>query len=122
MASQNGTTAGWWRMAWMAACFPAFCHPGIPTARAQDGKSQPRTVKAVVQTRPGGPMHEAEMAVHEAPVDLPMVGASEASLDDDDLVLGVVVDGQPVAYPVRYLAMFEVVNSRAGKKPLAPTW
>ena len=46
----------------------------------------------------------------------------EAGLDDQDLVLGMVRDGQAMAWPIRYLAMYEVVNSKAGKKPVAPTW
>ncbi len=81
-----------------------------------------RTVKGRVQTRPGGPLEEAEVAVHEVPVNLPSVGAKETSLKEDDLVLGVVVEGQAMAYPIRYLALHEVVNNRVGETPLAPTW
>ena len=90
---------------------------------AQESRPQPRTtVKANVQMRPGGEREEAEMPVFESPVDLPIVAADASQLADDDLVLGVVVDGAAMAWPIRYLAMYEVVNSRAGKRPLAPTW
>ncbi len=41
---------------------------------------------------------------------------------NDDLVLGVVVDGKAMAYPIRYLAMSEVLNDRVGDTPLAPSW
>ncbi len=67
-------------------------------------------------------MRDVEVAVHQVPSDLPSVAAEAADLSDTDLVLGVVVNGKPVAFPVRYLAMFEVVNSRVGGTPLAPTW
>lgn len=102
----------------------------IFSARAQEKqkvepaaeKPAQRTVRGVMQTRPGGPLQKAEVAVHPVPTDLPLVPAAEAQLDDAELVLGVVLDGQAVAYPVRYLAMFEVVDARVGKTPVAPTW
>ncbi len=81
-----------------------------------------RHVDARVQTRLGGPVEETRMAVHPVPVDPRRVPASEAGLADDELVLGVEVAGRPVAYPVRYLALYEVVNDRVGDTPLAPTW
>jgi len=63
-----------------------------------------------------------EMRIHEAPVDPNSVAADAAQLQDDELVLGVVVDGQPMAYPIRYLATVEVLNDRVGDTSLAPTW
>ncbi len=75
-----------------------------------------------MQARPGGLVEEMEMPVSEAPVDLPSVSADKARLKDNDLVLGVVVEGQAMAYPVRYLALYEVVDSRVGQTPVAPTW
>ncbi len=89
---------------------------------AEPARDQLRTVKAFVQPRPGKPREEIDMAVHTVPVDLPTVEASKAPLDDDDLVLGVELDGQTVAYPIRFLSMFEVINSRVGKTPVAPSW
>jgi len=95
----------------------------IEPVTAQESQPEPRTtVKAYVQMRPGGERQEAEMPVFESPVDLPIVAATEAELEDDDLVLGVVSDGKAMAWPIRYLAIYEVVNSKAGKKPVAPTW
>ncbi len=90
---------------------------------AQESQPELRTkVKAYVQMHPGGEREEAEMPVYESPVDLPIVAAPEAELEDDDLVLGVLSEGKAMAWPIRYLAMYEVVNSKAGKKPVAPTW
>jgi hypothetical protein len=82
----------------------------------------PETIRARVQTHPGGPVVETDMPVHRVPTDLPSVPAAEAPLEDHDLVLGVVVDGTAKAYPIRYLALHEVVDDRVGDLPVAPTW
>ena len=79
-------------------------------------------VRTRVQARPGGPIEEIEMRVHESPSDLLSLRASAAELGDDELVLGVVQNGAAMAYPIRYLAMFEVANDRVGGVPIAPTW
>ena len=81
-----------------------------------------RTVRGVMQDRPGAPERLVEVGVHEVPVDPPSVSAAEAALGDDELVLGVVIDGRAMAYPIRYLALTEVVDDRVGDTPLAPTW
>lgn len=91
-------------------------------AAADEGSTADRTIRTRVQVRPGGPVEEVEMGVHEVPVDPPSVSADEADLDDDELVLGLVLDGRPIAYPIRYLATTEVVNHRVGDTPLAPSW
>jgi hypothetical protein len=85
-------------------------------------QEQERKVRARVQAHPGGPIEDVEMSVHEVPVDPKTVSTDEANLEDDELVLGLVIEGQPIAYPIRYLAMFEVINDRVGDTPLAPTW
>lgn len=82
----------------------------------------PSHVRATVQRRPGAPHEEMDMAVHAAPTDLETRAADEVDLDADELVLGVVVEGRPVAYPVRYLALSEVVNDRVAETPIAPSW
>ena len=43
-------------------------------------------------------------------------------LHDDDLVLGVVHNELPIAFPIRYLALYEVIDHVHGDLPLAPTW
>jgi len=88
----------------------------------QEAPPKPRTVHATVQPRPGSPEKEVDMPVYPVPVDPPIVAAKDAKLADDELVLGVVADGQAMAFPVRTLSRFEVVNSRVGKTPVAPTW
>jgi len=82
----------------------------------------PHSVKGTMQPRPGAPMAEVEVAVHKSPTDLPIIPAKDAQLQDDDLILGVEKDGQAVAFPVRFLAMYEIVDSQVGDLPVAPTW
>lgn len=80
------------------------------------------SVRAVVQSRPGGPVEEVDMAIHEVPVDPRNVAADEVDFQDDELVLGLVIDGRAMAYPIRYLSLFELVNDRIGKTAITPTW
>lgn len=93
-----------------------------PGVWAVGEEKEPRTVRATVQLRPGGPVEEVDMPVHESPVDPRAVPADEADLAPDDLVLGVVEDGCAMAWPIRYLALYEVVNDRVAELPVAPTW
>lgn len=81
-----------------------------------------KKVTAEVQTRPGGPIEEASMDVFEVPVDPLWASADEVRLDDNELVLGVLVDGQAVAYPLRWLSLYEAMNDRVGDAHLTPTW
>jgi len=41
---------------------------------------------------------------------------------DEDMVIGVVIDGQSRAYPVRYLAYHHMLNDRLGRTALLPTY
>ena len=84
--------------------------------------SKKDTVTAVVQMEIGGHPREVEMPVHPVPVDPESLPAGEADLEEGEIVLGVVQDGQPMAYPIRYLALSEVLNDRVGQVSLAPTW
>ena len=93
---------------------------GAMDAAGQDGAQ--KKIRARVQAHPGGPIEDVEMDVHEVPVDPETVTADEATLEDDELVLGLVIEGEAIAYPIRYLAMYEVVNDRVGDTPIAPTW
>jgi len=62
------------------------------------------------------------MPIQRVPVDPDSVAAEDSPLDDDDLVLGVVLDGRAMAYPIRYLALHEVIDDQVGDTPLASTW
>jgi len=86
------------------------------------GDESSRSIHVRVQPRPGAPVEDVDMKVHPSPVDLRSVSADEATLDEDELVLGIVADGQAMAYPIRYLAMYEIVNDLVGDAAVAPSW
>ena len=109
----------------IAVISPSPCYPYPEDPEAPSEKVVPparKTVKGRMQTRPGGPFWDVEVEVHEVPDDLPSVPAAAAPLADSDLVLGVVVGGHPMAYPIRYLALFEIIDDRIGDIPVAPSW
>lgn len=93
-----------------------------PPEATDPPKPEVRIIRALVQPRPGAEVEEVDMKVHPSPTELTSVGAADAPLTDEDLVLGVIVDGRAMAYPVRYLAMYEIVDDRVGETPIAPSW
>lgn len=95
---------------------------GVACAGESEEPKPDRTIATTVQIRPGGPAEEVEMPVFAAPVDPLRLPAEQVDLPASDLVLGVVAGGLPVAYPIRYLALSEVVDDRVGDLPVAPTW
>ena len=50
------------------------------------------------------------------------VSAEEADLADDQLVLGVAIDGQAKAYPIAVLNGREMVNDELANIPILATW
>ena len=121
--------AAWFTLACLAVLGPVPPAAAIPakeraeTPREEKTPPSPRkTVRGYMQSRPGGPMWDVEVEVHEVPDDLPSVPAETAPINDGDLVLGIVIDGRPMAYPIRFLAMFEVIDDRVGTTPVAPSW
>lgn len=66
------------------------------------------TVRAEVQLRPGGPVEEMEMEVHEVPVDPPTVPATEVDLEEDELV----IEGEAWFFPLRELDEVETPLER----------
>jgi hypothetical protein len=48
--------------------------------------------------------------------------ADEAPLDDDELVMGVEVEGEAKAYPITVLRSREMVNDELGGIPILATW
>lgn len=50
------------------------------------------------------------------------VSAQEAPLIDDELVMGVVIDGDARAYPVTVMRFREIVNDEIGGWPVLVTW
>jgi hypothetical protein len=50
------------------------------------------------------------------------VGADQIDWDDDTLVLGVAIDDEARAYPIRSLNRREIVNDRIADTPLLASW
>ena len=57
-------------------------------------------------------------------VDPEIVSAKEAPMEDGDMVMGIVHNGEARAYPVNYMngPMNEVVNDNLGGTAIAPSW
>jgi Protein of unknown function (DUF3179) len=49
-------------------------------------------------------------------------GEGATQLRPDDLVIGVVVNGEARAYGVAFLSRHEIVNDTVGGRPIAVTW
>ena len=57
------------------------------------------------------------------PIYEPLVGSpDEVELDADELVMGVSIDGESRAYPIRVLRFREMVNDELGGTPILVTW
>ncbi len=50
------------------------------------------------------------------------VAASEAPLEDDELVIGISIEGEAKAYPITVLRFREMVNDELGGIPILVTW
>ena len=50
------------------------------------------------------------------------VPADQAGYADDELVMGVAIDGEAKAYPVGLLNSREMVNDELGRTPILVTW
>ena len=57
-------------------------------------------------------------------IDPKIVNASEAEIEDADMVMGVVINGEARAYPVNYMngPTNEIVNDMLGGQAIAPSW
>ena len=50
------------------------------------------------------------------------VESADEQMGDDDLVIGVAIDGEHKAYSTAFLSSHEIVNDVVGGKPVAVTW
>ena len=80
------------------------------------------SVEVFAQRNAGWPPAMISMTVHPAPVSPPSVPSDQVRLNDDELVIGIVIDQKPMAYPIRFMAMVEVVNDVVEGVPIATTW
>lgn len=80
----------------------------------------------------GGPVEPADRSAftslkdggYPLNLDPEIVAAEDCDIGDDDLVMGVVVNGEARAYPVNYMngPYNEVVNDKLGGQAIAPSW
>ena len=83
--------------------------------RAASGPTTPADRSDFTHLRDGGfPLN----------VDPEIVSAAEVDIDDDDMVMGIVINGEARAYPVNYMngPFNEVVNDELGGQAIAPSW
>ena len=91
--------------------------PSTPT-RTPDDATRGRGENPRRFGSPPGYLFDAIPPVYD-PV---FAGVDEAPLDDDELVIGVEVDGQAKAYPITVMRSREMVNDELGGIPILVTW
>jgi hypothetical protein len=88
-------------------------------ASAASGFDLSRHSIPIDEIESGGPAKDAIPAL-TSPV---FVGADQAFfLDNNDIVLGVEIDGRAKAYPVKILNWHEAVNDRLAGRNILATW
>jgi hypothetical protein len=118
-----------------AGClFLAACAPITTPSSLEDGLERPSEPRPD-QTTPADPADSFEDRSDEysfsqllpfdaiAPVyDPEFVPAQEAPLQEDELVMGIAINGEAKAYPVSVLRFREIVNDELGELPILVTW
>jgi hypothetical protein len=106
----------------VAACAPATTGP---SGLAGDPSPPPatETPRPAVQALEFGDFNQLLGRDDIAPIyDPKFVSASEAEYRDDELVMGVTIEGEAKAYPVGLLNQREMVNDQLGGKPILVSW
>ena len=83
--------------------------------RSASGPAEPKDRSDFTHLRKGGfPLN----------VDPEIVAADNVEIGDEDMVMGVVINGEPRAYPVNYMngPFNEIVNDELGGEAIAPSW
>jgi len=83
--------------------------------RSSRGPTEPRDRSAFTHLTEGG---------YPLNIDPEIVEADEIDFGDEDIVMGIVVNGEARAYPVNYMngPYNEVVNDELGGQAIAPSW
>ncbi len=92
----------------------------VVQAQVANGFDLSQTLIPAEEIRQGGPPRDGIVAL----IDPPRWTSEEADrwLEDEDGVLGLVLGGQAVAYPIRILNWHELVNDRVGGRPVCVTY
>ena len=98
----------------------------LSIAGGQDQQERRQSSKDTARRGPGQFVVGNNRRPRRAITDAPFVRAGEVrdQVRDNELVLGVVVDGQPRAYPINQLTgpSREIVNDTLGGRAIAATW
>ena len=86
------------------------------STRSRAGRSSATTDGKLITVRP----RDTIPAILE-PVFAPLKEASKW-MESDELVLGIEIDGDARAYPIKILSWHEVVNDVVAGRPVAATW
>ncbi len=126
----------------LVACAPATSEPPAPTSTtssttagtadgattAGGGEAQSGDTGSSTESDPGAAFDETGLSLGPGQAftvldDPPMVPASSASwLKDDDVVLGIVGDGEAHAFPAAQLAYHHIVNTTIAGEPYLVTY
>ena len=107
-----------------------------PVAEVEEPTSIPSPTAGPVEPSPtGAPLTNPRVEVPDVFVnwllpwdgirpiyDPQFAGAAEAALDDDELVIGISIDGKAKAYPISVLRFREMVNDELAGIPTLVTW
>lgn len=100
----------------LASCGPTITSPPRVTEEAES--STPEATEVAEYTWNQLLMRDGIAPIYEPE----FVPASEAGYDDDELVMGVAIDGEAKAYPVGLLNGREMVNDELAGTPILVTW
>jgi len=106
------------RTASLAAAFAVALLPGPLAAQSLNGFDLRGALVDPGRIHQGGPPRDGIPAIDRPK----FVAAGQAKLDAGDRVLGVALNGEAKAYPVRILNWHEVVNDKVGGAPVAVTY
>lgn len=123
----------------LTACSPFFqgkATEGVPSLQETDPANEnPLAIEVISPTSPASPTYRRAEDPHEynfpdqIPYDaiLPIYEpkfalASESPLEEDELVMGITLNGESKAYPVTVLRIREMVNDELGGIPILVTW
>jgi hypothetical protein len=119
----------------LAACAggDAATSTAAPTATVVPATPMPAAATAPTAfAAPARRLQAGELILAADYDDIPAIFASDDLFVDaeagneewepDDFVIGLVVDGDARAYPVRLLSLHEIVNDTVGGRPVAVTW
>jgi len=89
-------------------------------------------ILAVFPTPEAYRLRPGELVLASSPGDIPAITASEdlfvsavdgdLEWEDEELVVGVAINGEARAYPIRLLSLHEIVNDKVGGQAILVTW